>query len=131
MSGEHWNRRDVIRGVVGGLVAASVARDANAVATDHKDRVPELIVRGGSPLNAETPVEMFDTYLTPVARLFIRSHFGPPGQGAASSLEVGGMVKAPRQWTSIELRRLPSVTMTAVLQCSGNGRGLFSPRVPG
>jgi DMSO/TMAO reductase YedYZ molybdopterin-dependent catalytic subunit len=128
MSLNQLNRRDLIRGAVGGLVAATIPA---AHAVDRKEDSPQLIVRGGSPLNAETPVEAFDSYLTPIDRFFVRSHFGPPSAVANPELNVEGMVKNPLKLNRLEWSRLKRVTLPAVLQCSGNGRALFSPKVPG
>lgn len=37
-----------------------------------------LIARVTRPLDAETPVREFKSFLTPNHRFFVRSHFGPP-----------------------------------------------------
>src|SRR5580765_5661987 len=37
-----------------------------------------LTARVMRPYDAETPVQEFTSYLTPIHRLFVRSHFGPP-----------------------------------------------------
>ena len=124
------SRRDVIRGAVGGLIAATLPVPASRAA-DQKDDLPELIVRGGLPLNAETPVELLDSYLTPVNRFFVRSHFGTPRTDAMQGLSISGLVKTPGQWEHVDWKRLDHVTLVAVLQCSGNGRAMFAPKVPG
>ena len=94
-----------------------------------------LIVRVSRPLDAETQVREFVSWLTPNDRFFIRSHFGPPSEEqidpAAWRLRVGGLVERPLALSLDELKRFPEVTVTAVLQCSGNGRAFFRPRVPG
>ena len=46
-------------------------------------------------------------------------------------LHVGGSVHRPTTFTLSELQQLETVTLTAVLQCSGNGRAQHRPRVPG
>lgn len=94
-----------------------------------------LTVRVTSPLDAETPVREFTSFLTPTSRFFVRSHFGPPPEEMLSEanwrLHVGGLVGRSRTFTLNELRQLEAVTITAVLQCSGNGRAYHRPRVPG
>ena len=93
---------------------------------------PELIVRSSRPLDAETPVEMFDRFLTPNPQFFVRSHFGPPALGLAPwRLEVDGLVDRPFSLSLDDLQGLERATLPAVLQCSGNGRGFFSPTIPG
>jgi DMSO/TMAO reductase YedYZ molybdopterin-dependent catalytic subunit len=41
------------------------------------------------------------------------------------------MVSKPLELTLAELRRLPQYTIPATLECAGNGRGSYRPRVPG
>jgi sulfite oxidase len=121
-------RRELIRSVVGGMVVASVP---GVFGRDEKTPLPELIVRGDAPLNAETPVGLLDSWLTPPDRFFVRSHFGPPAL-STFELAIGGLVKTPLRFRQmIELQRMDPVVIPAVLQCSGNGRGLFQPTVPG
>jgi DMSO/TMAO reductase YedYZ molybdopterin-dependent catalytic subunit len=94
-----------------------------------------LTVRVTSPLDAETPVGEFTSFLTPTSRFFVRSHFGPPPQEMLSEanwkLHVIGLVERSQSWTLKELRQFEPVTITAVLQCSGNGRAHHRPKVPG
>jgi DMSO/TMAO reductase YedYZ molybdopterin-dependent catalytic subunit len=90
-----------------------------------------LIVRSTRPLDAETPVEVFDRFLTPNRLFFIRSHFGAPAIGLSPwRLEIGGLVDRPLGLSIEDLKR-ETITFPAVLQCSGNGRAFHSPTVPG
>ncbi len=94
-----------------------------------------LTVRVASPLDAETPVGEFTSFVTPTSRFFVRSHFGPPPQEMLSEaswkLHVSGLVERSQSWTLKELRQFEPVTITAVVQCSGNGRAHHRPKVPG
>jgi DMSO/TMAO reductase YedYZ molybdopterin-dependent catalytic subunit len=94
-----------------------------------------LTVHVTRPFDAETPVRELTSYLTPNHRFFVRSHFGPPASDAISEaawkLHVGGLVDRPGEWTLPELRQMTSTTLTAVVQCSGNGRAFHRPKVPG
>ena len=93
---------------------------------------PELLVRSTRPLDAETPVEVFDSFVTPNRLFFVRSHFGPPAIGLSPwRFEVDGLVDRPASFSLDDLNGLERVTLPAVLQCSGNGRGFFSPTIPG
>ncbi|MGH9369578.1 MAG: sulfite oxidase [Thermoanaerobaculia bacterium] len=47
------------------------------------------------------------------------------------TLAVDGEVERPLALTLSELKKLPRAEATCVLQCAGNGRGLFRPPVPG
>lgn len=103
-------------------------RPASAQALD----AHEYLVRMSRPLDLETPLGALDTYLTPADRLFVRSHFGAPELDAATwRLQLEGLVDKPLTLTLDDLKRFKPHTVTAVLQCSGNGRGLYKPKVPG
>ncbi|MBS0171011.1 MAG: sulfite oxidase [Nitrospira sp.] len=94
-----------------------------------------LTVRVSRPFDAETPVREFTSWLTPNERFFVRSHFGPPPPEALQPetwrLTVKGLVKEGLTLTLKDLHDFESVTITAVLQCSGNGRAHHRPKVPG
>ncbi len=94
-----------------------------------------LTVRVTRPFDAETPVREFLPFLTPTHRFFVRSHFGPPPPEAVSeanwTLRIGGLVERSQEFTLKDLRQMDAVTITAVVQCSGNGRAFHRPKVPG
>jgi DMSO/TMAO reductase YedYZ molybdopterin-dependent catalytic subunit len=73
--------------------------------------------------------------MTPNERFFVRSHFGPPAAESVQAdtwrLTVKGLVKDGLTLGLKELRRFEEVTLTAVLQCSGNGRAHQRPKAPG
>ncbi len=133
------SRRTVLGRIIQGLglsLALGFAMPARAreraVESDETDR---LIVRVARPLDAETPVQEFVSYLTPNSRFFVRSHFGPPSQEQLSEenwqLRVTGLVDRPLTLTLRDLKQFETVTITAVVQCSGNGRALYRPKTPG
>jgi sulfite oxidase len=110
-------------GILGSL-AAPVAR-AETVAR-------KLIVRSERPQDLETLVSAFTEEFTPNELFFVRSHFGPPIIDAASwRLRIEGMVERPSELSMSDLRKLSAAKRPAVLQCAGNGRALFRPRVAG
>jgi DMSO/TMAO reductase YedYZ molybdopterin-dependent catalytic subunit len=93
-----------------------------------------LIKLAYRPPNYETPISYFRKAITPNDAFFVRYHLsGIPmvdakswkltigGEGASGSMELG----------FDDLKALPAAEVTAVLQCSGNRRGLFQPHVPG
>jgi DMSO/TMAO reductase YedYZ molybdopterin-dependent catalytic subunit len=92
-----------------------------------------LILRSSRPLDLESPASALDHWLTPNNLFFVRSHFGAPAVGREPwKLELGGMVERAATLSLDELSRGHEVvTVPAVLQCSGNGRGYFRPRVTG
>ncbi len=102
-------------------------------ATSSRADEPKLIVRNRTPLDAETPVAVFEEEITPNRLFFVRSHFGPPAVGLVErwTVAVEGGVARPLALGLEDLSRFAQVTIPAVLQCSGNGRSFFTPTVPG
>jgi DMSO/TMAO reductase YedYZ molybdopterin-dependent catalytic subunit len=87
-------------------------------------------------LNGETPIARLDADITPVADFFVRNNGDLPlvGAGAAGAwtLAVEGEVERPFTITLDELKgRFPHRTVTAVLECAGNGRALLEPKAEG
>jgi len=118
----------------GGLAASAVLGSASRGAVQAADGGGvQMIQRLDRPLDLETPVQYFDRYITPTPLFFVRSHFGAPApvDPATWRLRVSGMVGRPLVLGLADLRRFTEVTVTATLQCSGNGRAFFRPRVPG
>ncbi len=87
------------------------------------------------PPQLETPFAVFDEGLiTPNDAFFVRYHLANIPleiDPATFRLEVAGAVKAPLKLSLDELKRMGTTEIVAVNQCSGNGRGLFEPRVAG
>jgi DMSO/TMAO reductase YedYZ molybdopterin-dependent catalytic subunit len=93
----------------------------------------KLTIRSVRPPDYETPVALLDAWLTPVEHFYVRSHMSvPSGLDAATwMLQVEGEVDTPVSLSLDELRKMPSATVTAVLECAGNGRAFFDPPVAG
>ena len=121
------SRRDLFRlGLFGALGARLAA------AADRTSEKGALIVRNTRPLDLEAPGSALADEFTPNDQFFVRSHFGAPLLDASSwRLRIEGMVDAPVELTLEQLRSLPGASAPAVLQCAGNGRALFKPRVAG
>jgi DMSO/TMAO reductase YedYZ molybdopterin-dependent catalytic subunit len=93
-----------------------------------------LIKLSYRPPNYETPVSYFRRDITPTDAFFVRYHLsGIPTVDAKSwRLMIGGDgANGTMELGFDDLKALPAVELTAVLQCSGNRRGLFQPHVPG
>lgn len=120
--------------VLGGLAVWRQVRPAQAEPVGAVETGPQT-VRVMRPYDAETPVREFASFLTPNHRFFVRSHFGPPEAGLISEanwrLRVGGLIEHPLAFTLKDLKEFERVTITAVVQCSGNGRAFHRPKVPG
>jgi sulfite dehydrogenase len=95
-----------------------------------------LIVLTPRPPQLETPFGIFDEgLLTPNDAFFVRWHLaGIPTSvdGATHRIKIHGSVSRPLSLSIEDLRsQFERVEIVAVNECSGNSRGLFSPRVPG
>ena len=96
-----------------------------------------LIVLTSRPPQLETPFEVFnESVITPNDAFFVRYHnAGIPTSvdGDKHVIKIGGNAAGkPYELTMAELRtQFKPIEYVAVNQCSGNGRGLFSPRVTG
>lgn len=91
-----------------------------------------LLQVSGYPVNAETPLDALTTYLTPNEVFFVRHHWNPTlPDPKAWTLTVDGEVGTSLRLGLADLKKMPKATATCVLQCAGNGRGLYRPSVPG
>ncbi len=112
------------------LLAWANAAQAGSVAVPGEDG---MIVRSFRFVDLETPVEYFNTWLTPVPHFFVRNHMHEPSQLSAEDwrLTVGGEVEKPFTLTLAELSKLETHSVVNTLECAGNGRSLQRPQVPG
>src|SRR3954463_10723262 len=97
---------------------------------------PGLRLLEDEALNAEAPVDLLGDDLTPIPSFFIRNNGRLPVLGADAAerwtLTLDGEVERPRAWTLAKLKRdFPIVSLTAVLECAGNGRAGFSAPTDG
>jgi sulfite oxidase len=92
-----------------------------------------MVVRSFRFVDLETPVEYFNTWLTPAPHFFVRNHMHEPSELDAESwrLSIGGEVEKNITLTLVDLAKLQLHSVVNTLECAGNGRGLFRPQVPG
>src|SRR5436190_8682154 len=91
-----------------------------------------LIARSARPVDFETPVDLLDSFITPNDAFFVRGHMTAPAVDAqAWRLTVDGEGRESRLLSVADLRALPAVSVTATLECAGNGRAFFDPPVAG
>ena len=103
-----------------------------ALQTSDAVSAKRLLQLNAYPLDAETPLDLLNTYTTPNDLFFVRSHYMSPRVGPDTwTLTVDGAVSRPMRLTLDDLLKLPKVEATCVLQCAGNGRSLFRPTMPG
>lgn len=74
--------------------------------------------------SSTTPLQELHGVITPSALHFERHHAGIPKiDPAKHTLLLHGLVAQPMEFTLDDLKRLPAVTRTHFIECSGNGGG--------
>ena len=85
-------------------------------------------ILSAEPLNAETPLEALAEDLTPESSFFVRSHFRRPDvRPRKQVLEVVGAVQQALRLDIGDLQAMGTRTLTATLECAGNGRTGLQP----
>ena len=91
-----------------------------------------MIIREQEPLNLEFPFTTIDGPITPNDRFFVRSHFTMPVVDAKDwTLTVDGEVEKELTLSYADLLKLPSRTVSVLLECAGNGRAQLVPKAKG
>jgi sulfite oxidase len=131
------SRRELLLRLVDGTIVFLTAEEIWSLAswaqTGERPSDPEFIIRVNRPQNLESPPQWLTSWLTPNNRFFVRSHFGPPSPSSLKDwqLHVEGDVKQRLTLSFSDLKAFEEVTLHAVVQCAGNGRAFFYPKVPG
>jgi DMSO/TMAO reductase YedYZ molybdopterin-dependent catalytic subunit len=133
----------MVAGVAGSLLArdalmsaahAAVADTATPGLAALSGKKP-LIRRTFRPPNFETPLADLRSEFTANDAFFVRYHLAniPEVDARTWRLRVGGdSASRSQEWSLDDLRKnFEKVSIAAINQCSGNRRGLFTPRVPG
>ena len=128
-----FSRRDLIKltAAVGvGVAGASVAGiPAHAAGPIVKPLPPELLTALGTNAEMRWSALADQGYLVPIDRFFVRNHTSTPLIDAADwrlRLFGAGLRHGPVELSYDELRRLPAETITAAVECAGNGRSFFT-----
>lgn len=120
-------RRNLLR-----LAAGGAALPAFPFADAPVAKKTGMIVRSARPEDLEMPLSFFNDYITPVEHFFIRTHtYAPQVDLAQWRLTVEGQVQNPLTLTLADIKQMPRVELTSVLECAGNGRALYQPPVTG
>jgi DMSO/TMAO reductase YedYZ molybdopterin-dependent catalytic subunit len=136
------SRRDLLLAAAGGVLLGGTARRAlagdAAAGAEELGALPgkkPLIRHTWRPPNYETPLADLVPAFTPNDAFFVRYHLSVIPQIDVDTwrLKVGGSgAQKPLVLTLRDLKHdFKRATLVAVNQCSGNRRGLFTPRVPG
>jgi DMSO/TMAO reductase YedYZ molybdopterin-dependent catalytic subunit len=118
-----------------GLIELPFENGRRQLVTNFPQHDSMILQRTRPPL-LETPFEVFDHgVFTPNDRFYVRWHLAnipTTIDPADCRLRVRGDVRQPISLTMHDLLHdFPPFEIAAVNQCSGNSRGLFSPRVTG
>ncbi len=97
---------------------------------------PGMIIHNSRPINGEFPPHLLADDVTPSSRHFVRNNGQVPERARNQdpqgwTLTIDGEVDRTLELTLADLKRMPSVTMALMIECGGNGRGLFDPAVRG
>jgi DMSO/TMAO reductase YedYZ molybdopterin-dependent catalytic subunit len=122
------------RGVFAAALAATAVRRVRGA--DDPVVIPgkrSMILHNDRPEDLETPLAYLNTWITPVDSFFVRQHIPRPTPIDPNTyrLTINGMVSKPIELTLADLGKLPQYTVPATLECTGNGRGFYTPKVPG
>ncbi len=134
-----YTRRDFLKTAGAFTAMAALGEFPSQVFADERKlpRFPEktdLILLTRRPPQLETPIHYFKELITPAEALFVRWHISRFPERIDLSewrLKVGGNTERALQLSMDDLKKFEKVTYTAVIQCSGNGRSFFEPRVAG
>jgi sulfite oxidase len=132
------SRRELLKQMSGAALVAAAAPSVLtwALPQGQSVEVPGeegMILRSFRFVDLETPVEYFNTWLTPVPHFFVRNHMHEPIELEAKSwrLSLGGEVEKPLTLSLAEVSKFETHSIVNTIECAGNGRSLQRPEVPG
>jgi DMSO/TMAO reductase YedYZ molybdopterin-dependent catalytic subunit len=98
------------------------------------DMREKMRIMSEKPLNAETPTEGLRSWITPNSLFFKRNQgdiMKEPISLEDYHLNIQGEVARPLRFDFPQISRMPKATVANTLECSGNGRSLFSKKAAG
>ena len=120
--------RRVFLGAAGSLLLAPADAQTGPV----EGKAADMIIHSRRPEDYEMPIDGFLHAITPTESFYVRSHhYTAQVDLERYSLRVSGEVSAPYSINLRDLKKLPRVELVGVMECAGNGRGFYNPRVPG
>lgn len=130
------SRRGFLLSAGSTALASAAARPFLAWAAESSLAIPGkegMIVRSYRFFDLETPVEYFNTWLTPAEHFFVRNHMHEPStiDPPTWKVSIGGEVEKPYSLSLSELSKLAAHSVVNTLECAGNGRAFQQPKVPG
>ena len=96
----------------------------------------DMLVHSQNPFNGEFAPHLLNDDVTPTTRHFVRNNSGIPERAVRQDLRgwkliIDGEVHKELALSMDDLASFPQVTLEVVLECAGNGRNLFEPKVSG
>jgi DMSO/TMAO reductase YedYZ molybdopterin-dependent catalytic subunit len=93
---------------------------------------PYLKTHSLVPENQETPIEFIEMENIKKSLFFRRNHFSYPSFSLSHYwLPINGLIKKPLLLSMQDILQYPSKTVKVVLECSGDKRSFFEPKVFG
>ena len=122
--------------VLNGLFGRGLIPVASAESQHDLLPKPDMLVHSENPFNGEFPPDMLNDDVTPTDRHFVRNNSSIPDRAKSRELQgwkltIDGEVHRTLALSMDDLIRFPHVTVKVVLECAGNGRSLFTPKVGG
>jgi len=114
---------------VGSALFGPEAASADAGSPIVKPLPPELFTVFGTNAEMRWSAMRDQGYLVPVDRFFVRDHTSTPLIDADTwrlTVDGAGLRGGPVELSLADLRRLPSETAIAAIECAGNGRSFFT-----
>lgn len=121
------DRRKFIAAASALLVPASQAQSGGL-----EGKASGMIIHSRKPEDCEMPLEGFLNAITPIDQFYVRSHhYTPQVDVEAHTLKVTGEVGTALTIAMRDLKKMPKVELVGVMECAGNGRAFYTPRMPG
>jgi DMSO/TMAO reductase YedYZ molybdopterin-dependent catalytic subunit len=93
---------------------------------------PFLTTRSLHPENQETPIQFIENEIVKNNLFYRRNHFYYPALSYSNYwLTINGLVSTPILLSMQDILQLPSKTIQVVLECAGDKRSFFKPKVFG
>jgi sulfite oxidase len=92
-----------------------------------------MIVHSEEYITREMPVSLLNTWISPVEYFFVRNNLLMPSKFTLDNwrLRITGEVAKPLELRFADIARLDPHEVTNTLECAGNGRAFFQPRIGG
>ncbi len=121
-----------LQGLFGrGLIPVAWAAEAEFMSTK-----TGMTIHNTRPVNGEFEPHLLDDDITPPERHFVRNNGLLPDRARSKdlqgwSLSIDGEVHNSLVLTMDDLKKFPAVTLPLLVECGGNGRANFDPKVRG